>query len=193
MATSEILQYVKDHPSGKVKIAFTDIDGVLRGKYISVEKFLSVTDTHTNFCDVIFGWDAADVAYDNVEFTGWHTGYPDAPAKIDLSTFRKIPWENNLPFFLGELMDANGSPSYICPRQLLKKVLNDAKQQGYLPFFSQEFEWYNFAETPQSIIDKFFEFWICAILHLTPIDSWIRRFRPSSDKILYNPPDLSIK
>ncbi len=35
MTTSEILQYVKDHPSGKVKIAFSDIDGILRGKYIS--------------------------------------------------------------------------------------------------------------------------------------------------------------
>ena len=27
MKTNEIIQYVKDHPSGKVKIAFTDIDG----------------------------------------------------------------------------------------------------------------------------------------------------------------------
>ena len=42
MNTKEIIQYVKNHPSQKVKIAFTDIDGILRGKYISVEKFLSV-------------------------------------------------------------------------------------------------------------------------------------------------------
>ena len=27
MDTKEILQYVKNHPSGKVKIAITDIDG----------------------------------------------------------------------------------------------------------------------------------------------------------------------
>ncbi|MDB5249296.1 MAG: glutamine synthetase, partial [Segetibacter sp.] len=33
MNTEEIVKYVKDHPAGKVKIAFTDIDGVLRGKY----------------------------------------------------------------------------------------------------------------------------------------------------------------
>ena len=39
-----------------------------------------------------------------VSYTGWHTGYPDAPARLDLSTFRKIPWENDLPFFLGELI-----------------------------------------------------------------------------------------
>ena len=74
MEVKEIIQYVKNHASGKVKIAITDIDGVLRGKYISVEKFLSVVDSNTSFCDVIFGWDSGDAAYDNVSYTGWHTG-----------------------------------------------------------------------------------------------------------------------
>ena len=59
MDDEEILEYVKNHPSGKVKIAITDIDGILRGKYISVEKFLSVAESDTGFCDVIFGWDAS--------------------------------------------------------------------------------------------------------------------------------------
>jgi glutamine synthetase len=58
MDTKEILQYVKNHAAGKVKLAITDIDGVLRGKYISSEKFFSLTDSGTSFCDVIFGWDA---------------------------------------------------------------------------------------------------------------------------------------
>ena len=123
MKTQSIINYVKNHPSGKVKIAVTDIDGILRGKYISTEKFLSVIDNQTSFCDVIFGWDANDVAYDNGKFTGWHTGYPDAPAKLDITTFRKIPWENDIPFFLGELIDQKGKASSVCPRQLIKKVL----------------------------------------------------------------------
>jgi glutamine synthetase len=162
MTIAEIIQYVKDHPSGKVKIAFTDIDGVLRGKYISTEKFIAVVETGTGFCDVIFGWDAGDMVYDNTQFTGWHTGYPDSPARIDISTFRKIPWENDLPFFLGELIDKKEHPAYVCPRQLLKKVLNDAQQEGYIPYFSQEFEWFNFAETPQTVHDKQFK-------NLTPL------------------------
>jgi glutamine synthetase len=156
MENKEALEYVKNHPSGKVKIAFTDIDGILRGKYISADKFLSVVKSNSGFCDVIFGWDAADVAYDNVSYTGWHTGYPDAPARIDLSTFRKIPWENDVPFFLGDIIDAEGNPAYVCPRQLVRKVINDAAREGFTPFFSQEFEWFNFAETPQSAQDKKF-------------------------------------
>jgi glutamine synthetase len=162
MTSRAILDYVKKHPAGKVKIAYSDIDGILRGKYISTEKFLSVANGSTSFCDVIFGWDSNDVAYDNTDYTGWHSGYPDAPAQLDLSTFRKIPWENDLPFFLGELLDSKGNPSHVCPRQLLKKVLSDAQRAGFTPFFSQEFEWFNFAETPQSARAKNFK-------DLTPI------------------------
>ena len=162
MSDNEILQYVKDHASGKVKIAYTDIDGVLRGKYISSDKFLSTVKSGSAFCDVIFGWDSSDLAYDNVQYTGWHTGYPDAPAKIDLSTFRKIPWENDVPFFLGDLVDKEDKPAYVCPRQLVKKVINDAANAGYIPFFSQEFEWFNFKETPQSAQEKNFR-------NLTPL------------------------
>jgi glutamine synthetase len=162
MTNKEIIQYVKEHPSGKVKIAFADIDGILRGKYISSEKFLTVADDQIGICDVIFGWDSDDVTYDNVKYTGWHTGYPDAKGRIDFSTFRKIPWENDLPFFLGELLDVNEKPAYVCPRQLVKKVLADAINAGYKPYFSQEFEWFNFAETPQTANAKQFK-------NLTPL------------------------
>ncbi|HEV7332787.1 MAG TPA: glutamine synthetase family protein [Flavisolibacter sp.] len=154
MPANNILTYVKEHPSQKVKIAFADIDGILRGKYISAEKFLSVAENGLGFCDVVFGWDAADASYDNSRFTGWHSGYPDCPAKLDLATFRKIPWEEDVPFFLGDFCNADGEPSPVCPRQLLKKVTVDAEGMGYAPVFSQEFEWFNFAETPQSACDK---------------------------------------
>jgi glutamine synthetase len=157
MTTQEILAYVKQHPSGKVKIAVADIDGVLRGKYIAAEKFASVVEGRIGFCDVTFGWDMGDVAYDNVKFTGWHTGYPDAMVKLDLSTFRKIPWENDVPFFLGDFVDENHNPVYTCPRQLLRKVIADAEQSGYQPYFSQEFEWFNFAETPETVHQKNFQ------------------------------------
>jgi glutamine synthetase len=162
MDKKAIIDYVKKHPSGKVKVAISDIDGILRGKYISVEKFLSVIEGQTGFCDVVFGWDANDSAYDNATYTGWHTGYPDAPVNIDINTFRKIPWENGVPFFLGELLDDQGNASYVCPRQLVKKIAGEANKLGFSPFFSQEFEWFNFSETPSSVNQKNFK-------NITPI------------------------
>jgi glutamine synthetase len=154
VSEKEILKYVQSHPGGKVKIAYADIDGILRGKYIATEKFLAALKGNTTFCDVIFGWDAGDVCYDNVKYTGWHTGYPDSPARLDTQTFRKIPWENDVPFFLGELLDQKGNSSEICPRQLLKKINSQGEKMGFSAVFSQEFEWFNFVETPQSARDK---------------------------------------
>jgi glutamine synthetase len=157
MTKSEIFEFVKNHPGGKVKLAITDIDGILRGKYISTEKFLSVIEGSFGFCDVVFGWDMADVSYDNGHFTGWHSGFPDANARIDLDTFRKIPWENDTPFFLGELISNEGQNKDVCPRGLLKTIKDRATEMGFVPFISQEFEWFNFEETPQSVESKNFQ------------------------------------
>ena len=154
MSERDIISYVNNHPSGKVKIAYVDIDGILRGKYISKEKFLSIAESGTTFCDVIFGWDSSDVAYDNGSYTGWHSGYPDSPARLDLSTFRKIPWENDLPFFLGEFFDKQGKPSDVCPRQLIRKISAQAESMGIATVFAQVFEWFNYEETPVSAREK---------------------------------------
>lgn len=154
ITVEDIKEYVAQHPSGRVKLAASDIDGVLRGKYISVDKFKSVLKGELGFCDVVFGWDAHDLAYDKVKFTGWHSGYPDMPLQLDLSTFRKIPWENDVPFFLGDFLDVKGNGAYVCPRQLLKKIIKECDLLGYAPYFSQEFEWFNFEETPDTLAQK---------------------------------------
>ena len=54
----------------RVKLGLFDMDGVLRGKYVSTDKFWSAVDSGIGFCDVVFGWDIGDVLYDNLKFTG---------------------------------------------------------------------------------------------------------------------------
>ena len=84
-----------------VKVGAFDIDGVLRGKYISRDKFFSALDGGFGFCDVVLGWDCQDQLYDNVQYTGWHTGYPDAPVRLLPETCRPLPFEDDGLFFLG--------------------------------------------------------------------------------------------
>jgi glutamine synthetase len=152
--TEDVLGRLAQHPAKKVKIAFADIDGILRGKYVSRDKFDSIARKGSSFCDVVFGWDANDALYDRSTHTGWHSGFPDSPARLDLQTLRFIPWEDGVPFLLGEFLDAQGNPSPVCPRQLLKAVREQARGLGYEPVFSQEFEWFNFEETPDSAQEK---------------------------------------
>ena len=156
MTIEAIKQEITNHPAAKVKVAVTDVDGILRGKVMHRDKFLSALDGGFGFCSVVFGWDAVDTAYDNAQFTGWHTGYPDTEAELDPNTYRKIPWENDLPFLLGDFSNPSGESLAICPRSLLKRVKQQAIEAGYTPLFSQEFEWFNFAETPEALKEKSF-------------------------------------
>ncbi len=149
-SSSAILNELKKSSFQKVKVAVADIDGVLRGKYLAREKFLTSVESGFGFCDVVFGWDSSDTCYDNGAFTGWQSGYPDALARIDLQTGRRIPWEGGLPFFLGDFVDAKGAPLSVCPRQALKRVLANATSEGFRVNVGMEFEWFNFRETPES-------------------------------------------
>lgn len=143
LTVTKLLQQLSDQNIQKVKLAVTDLDGILRGKVISFDKFKSIAAGGFGFCDVVFGWDAGDVAYDNASVTGWHTGYPDATAIVDIQTFRRIPWEDDLPFFLADFDDGKGNCAAVCPRALLKKIDRQAKDEGFIAFCSQEFEWFN--------------------------------------------------
>ncbi len=130
----------------KVKIAFTDIDGIVRGKYIHQSKFDKQAEKGIGFCDVVFGWDSSDKVYENeVEKTGWHTGFPDANLSIDKTTKREIPWEEEQVFYLGDF-STDKFFKEICPRSLLKRVEAEATKLGFTTRFSQEFEWFNFKE-----------------------------------------------
>jgi len=138
----------------KVKVAVTDIDGILRGKYLHKDKFFSAVEGGFGFCNVVFGWDSGDVCYDNSAYTGWHSGYPDAMAQVDLGTMRRVPWDGDIPFFLADFVDAQGEPLGVCPRSLLKGVLARAEKAGFTAKCGLEFEWFNFQETPQTLAAK---------------------------------------
>lgn len=153
MTKAETIRRLQQLEVRYIKFGVFDIDGVLRGKLISKEKFFSALDSDVGFCNVIFGWDINDQCYDNTKVSGWHTGYPDAFATIDPETFRTIPWQHHTPFFLADFESAP-QVNQVCPRSLLKRVRNEANEMGFMPKFSAEFEWFNFAETPQSFHEK---------------------------------------
>jgi glutamine synthetase len=153
MTQNEILDLIRNSDCKKIKIAVSDIDGILRGKVVHKDKFLEIIEKGMSFCDVVFGWDSGDVCYDNSQFTGWHTGYPDAEVRIDIETYRKIPWENDLPMFLGDYSSSKNEGAVVCPRNLLKKIQKQCFDMGFYPLFSLEYEWFNFENSPQQLAD----------------------------------------
>src|SRR5262245_4128336 len=110
MDATELRNRFAAHGMKRVKVGGFDVDGVLTGKYLALDKFWSVLEDGFGFCDVIFGWDIADSCYDNAQVTGPSTGYPDIRAKIDPSSFRVLPFEPDTASFLLDFYAADGKP-----------------------------------------------------------------------------------
>ncbi len=155
-AADHIIHELEGQNVPRVRLGGFDIDGILRGKYITVDKLCSVLEYGMGFCDVIFGWDCHDELYNGigVELTGWHTGYPDLQATIDRTSLRRVPWEGDIPFFLLDFALPDGTPYPASPRQVLRRVIDHANNQGYTAHLATEYEFYVFAETPDSVRTK---------------------------------------
>jgi len=130
-----------------VKVGLFDNDGVMRGKYMSREKFFSALDHGFAFCDVVLGWDVQDQLYDNTRYTGWHTGYPDAPVRILPHTCREVPFEDGMLLFLAEFAEASEA---VCPRAVLRRVIERCEKAGFAAFAALEYEFFLFEETPDT-------------------------------------------
>jgi glutamine synthetase len=130
-----------------VKVAGIDLDGVLRGKTMAKSKFLSCVTSGFGYCSVIFGWDMHDKCYTLPNaYDTQHSGNADLHAVVDLSTFRRIPWEGGIPLFLCTFHSPEDghAPIPMCPRSMLTRVVNEAGHLGFLPLAGLEFEFFNY-------------------------------------------------
>ncbi|NYT35426.1 glutamine synthetase [Allopusillimonas soli] len=154
--TEDAIALVQASGLTHIKLGLSDIDGVMRGKYMRKDKFLSALRDGFVFCDVVMGWDSEDQLYDNTAFTGWHTAYPDAHAHIDPASCRRLPLEHGpngeeMLFFIGEF---EGSAAQVCPRRLLRRVVDRAHDMGFDACAALEYEFFVFNETPHSAREK---------------------------------------
>ncbi|KAK3290302.1 uncharacterized protein B0H64DRAFT_62487 [Chaetomium fimeti] len=135
-----------------VKLAGIDVDGMLRGKLVSKKKFMSIAESGFGFCSVIFGWDMHDRTYmQELKVSNKENGYRDIIAIPDLSSFRRIPWEDNVPFFLVSFFDPDTrEPVPACPRGLLKTQLDKFATKGYGAMAGAEYEFYQFKTPPSN-------------------------------------------
>jgi glutamine synthetase len=137
-----------------VKVGVFDIDGLMRGKYMHRDKFLAALEKGFGFCDVVLGWDIDDQLYDNVEITGWHTGYPDAPVHIVPETGRRVSFEDSCWLFIAEFA---GQAEAVCPRGVLRRTLERAADMGASAKAGFEYEFIVFDETPKTVRAKNFQ------------------------------------
>lgn len=134
-----------------VKVGVFDVDGVMCGKYMARDKFLSALEGGFGFCDVVLGWDVEDQLYDNTSVTGWHKGYGDAPVRLLPGSWRELPFEENTILVLGEFA---GEHETICPRAALRRVIARAGGMGLVALAACEYEFLAVEENAETLAAK---------------------------------------
>ncbi|PTU20287.1 hypothetical protein P175DRAFT_0481504 [Aspergillus ochraceoroseus IBT 24754] len=131
----------------KVKVAGIDCDGILRGKVMSKEKFLGIVQKGFGFSSAVFGWDMQDVLYTtDAKIAPPESGYVDFIAVPDLNSFRRIPWEDHIPFFLVRFVQ-NGQPVCADGRSMLQALCDKLAASNCQAMAGVELEFMNF-QTP---------------------------------------------
>ncbi len=143
---------IEEHNPDMVTIGMVDMQGLLRGKYISREKILSALDGGYGMPLLIHALDPHDVMLDSSIADG-SDGYADYDARILPETCRELPWEpghRNL-FFLSEFA---GQAESVCPRAIYRRVCERAASMGFVPDHGLEYEFTLFDETSRSAAEK---------------------------------------
>lgn len=126
----------------KVKVGGIDADGILRGKVMAKEKFLGIAEKGFGFSSAVFGWDMHDLLWTtDARIAPPETGYADFLAVPDLNTFRRLPWEENIPFFLVRFI-SNGKAISADGRSMLKGVCDRIGAEGYQALAGGKFSKY---------------------------------------------------
>ena len=132
-----------------VQIGLVDLDGIIRGKFISQEKFESLCEKEGTYCSVLLGWDLRDELYDN-DYTNWDTGFFDDAVRVVPNSERRILEEGHS----FHLLEFSGDGAEICPRRLAGRVLDRADDMGFEVTSGFEYETFAFKETPESAAEK---------------------------------------
>ncbi len=156
METADIKKLADEGKMEFVKIGAPDMEGVWRGKRVASKFFLNSLEDGFAQCDVLFGWDIAENVLPNLQFSNWERGFADIVMKPDLSTFRQVPWEENVYSCICDLWTEHGETVNIAPRYVLGKLVERARAMGFEPMAASELEFRFFRENQMSVRDKDF-------------------------------------
>ncbi len=128
-----------------VRLLYTDLHGVARGKDIPLAHFVDMVADGVTFCSAVMGTDLR-----HTPVVGGAEGYVDLAIRPDLDTLRVAPpWRADDPtevkvaWCLGEAWTLDGAEQWpVCPRALLRRVVDRFAERGLTPVVAPELEYF---------------------------------------------------
>jgi glutamine synthetase len=129
-----------------VRLLYTDLHGVARGKDIPVPHFADMCEEGVAFCAAVMGTDLR-----HTPVVGGDEGYVDFAIRPDLTTLRQVPWQPEVAWCLGEAWTLDGSDHWpVCPRALLERVIDAYAAKGLTPIVAPELEFFLLERDPDA-------------------------------------------
>ncbi|WP_155338271.1 glutamine synthetase family protein [Acrocarpospora corrugata] len=145
-----------------VLLGFTDMQGRLQGKRLSARYFLEEVLGHAaEGCNYLLAVDVEMNTVGGYAMSSWDRGYGDFVFKPDLSTLRRVPWQEGTALLLADLVWEDGSDVTASPRQILRRQLARLGEHGWGAYVGTELEFCVYA-------DSYEEAWRNAYRDLTP-------------------------
>ena len=136
-------------------VAMSDTNGLLRGQKVSRKGLAGILQNGMGMAPVTMALDPTDQILDLPGVTDEAADFHDAVLTVDTSSHRTIPWEakgDDLLF----LSQYSGDAAGLCPRAILSKVLDRARDMGLAVKYGLELEYTLFDETSESLAAKGF-------------------------------------
>ncbi len=149
------VEEIERHDVHTVRIAYVDMQGVVRGKFLPASAFIELVERAGGvyFCAATLAWDIQCDVIGGLSFSSWESGFEDLMAKPDLSTFRIVPWRDGTAMVLSDLFATNGEPLSFSPRTVLRNVIAESEKEGFEPIMASELEFYLLSEDNKPLYD----------------------------------------
>ncbi len=148
LAVGELRDEVAAGRIDTVLLAVADMQGRLQGKRLSARYFLDEVLHHgSEGCNYLL---AVDVDMNTVEgyaMSSWDRGYGDFVMKPDLSTLRRVPWQEGTAMLMADLAWEGGADVSASPRQILRAQLARLAERGLCAQVGTELEFVVYDDT----------------------------------------------
>jgi glutamine synthetase len=134
---SKASRALEDPHITSVRVIYSDIHGMARGKDVPLAEFPRIADHGLHFCAAVM---ATDLRHTPV--LGGEEGYPDLLVVPDLDTLRTIPWEPDVAACLGDVRPAPGGEPVADVRGLVRRASAQLEELGFTPKVGPELEFF---------------------------------------------------
>ncbi|WP_327247334.1 glutamine synthetase family protein [Streptomyces sp. NBC_01320] len=148
LAVEELRLLVESGEIDTVVLAFPDMQGRLQGKRFAAAFFLEEVMEHgTEGCNYLLAVDTDMNTVDGFAMSSWERGYGDFAMHADLTTLRRVPWNDGTAMVIADLAWEDGSPVVAAPRQILRRQLQRLAEHGLTAHAGTELEFIVFKDT----------------------------------------------